>query len=43
MAGIHAKRDKLPSIMYFEELICAMSATLHKPRQNLRYISAEIN
>jgi hypothetical protein len=26
--GIHAKRDKLPSIAYSEELICAMSATL---------------
>ena len=26
--GIHAKRDKLPSIAYSEELICAMSITL---------------
>jgi hypothetical protein len=26
--AIHAKRDKLPSIAYSEELICAMSATL---------------
>ena len=27
-AGIHAKRDKLPSIAYSEELIFSRSATL---------------